>query len=185
MDNSILSKRYAQALFDLALEMKILERAYNDILLVQDVIRENPEFRRLLASPVIPPGKKSQILRGIFEKHLDKLTFRFLQLVIKKERAFDLEDITGSFVALYKKHQNILITKLKTASPIDGETRKKILALLTEATHKNIELIEEIDEKLIGGFVLTLDDRQYDASLSKKISTLSKSFDKNLYIKGY
>jgi F-type H+-transporting ATPase subunit delta len=108
-----------------------------------------------------------------------------LQLVIKKERAFHLEDITGSFVSLYKKHQNILITKLKTASPIDGETRTKILALLTEATHKNIELIEEIDEKLIGGFVLTLDDRQYDASLSKKISTLSKSFDKNLYIKGY
>jgi F0F1-type ATP synthase delta subunit len=35
MDNSILSKRYAQALFDLALEMKILERAYNDILLVR------------------------------------------------------------------------------------------------------------------------------------------------------
>ena len=185
MDNSILSQRYAQALFDLALEMKNLERIYTDILLVLDVARENPEFRRLLASPVIPPGKKSQILKGIFERHLDRLSFRFLQLVITKERAFHLEDIAGSFVSIYKKYQNILITKLKTAAPIDVETRNKILELLTGATKKNIELIEVVDENLIGGFVITLDDRQYDASLSKKISVLSKSFDKNLYIKTY
>jgi F-type H+-transporting ATPase subunit delta len=155
------------------------------VLLVTDVASENPEFRRLLASPVIPPGKKSQIIKGIFEKHLDKLTFRFLQLVIKKERAFHLEDIAVSFVSIYKKHMNILIARLKTASPVDGETRKKILDLLKETTQKNIELIEEIDKKLIGGFVITLDDRQYDASLSKKISDLSKSFDKNLYVKGF
>jgi len=185
MDNSILSQRYAQALFDLALEMKNLEKVYSDVLLVQDVIIENAELRRLLVSPVIPPGKKSKILKGIFEKHLDRLTFRFLELVIRKERAFHLEDIAGSFVSIYKKHQNILITKVKTAFPIDTETRKKILELLTETTKKNIELIEDVDEKLIGGFVITLDDRQYDASLRKKISDLSKSFDKNLYIKGF
>lgn len=185
MDISIISQRYAQALFDLALEMKNLERVYNDILLVLDVTRENPEFRRLLTSPVIPPGKKSQILKGIFEKHLDRLTFRFLQLVTKKERAIHLEAVAGSFVSIYKKYNNILITRLKTATPVDTETRKKIIELVTKVTHKNIELIEEIDEKLIGGFVLTFDDQQYDASLSKKISRLSKSFDKNLYIKGY
>jgi F-type H+-transporting ATPase subunit delta len=185
MDISIISQRYAQALFDLAIEMKNLERVYSDILLVLDVTRENPEFRRLLTSPVIPPGKKSQILKGIFEKHLDRLTFRFLQLVTKKERAVHLENIAKSFVSIYKKYNNILITRLKTAVPVDAETRKKIIDLVTGVTHKNIELIEKIDEKLIGGFVLTLDDRQYDASLSKKISILSKSFDKNLYIKGY
>jgi len=172
-------------LFDLALEMKNLERVYNDILLVLDVTRENPEFRRLLTSPVIPPGKKSQILKGIFEKHLDRLTFRFLQLVTIKERALHLETIAGSFVSIYKKHKNILITRLKTAAPVDDQTRKIIISLVAEATHKNIELIEEIDEKLIGGFVLALDDSQYDASLRNKISRLSKSFDKNLYIKGY
>ncbi len=185
MDISIISKRYAQALFDLALEMNKIDRVYSDILLVLDVTRENAEFRRLLVSPVIPPGKKAQIITGIFEKHLDKLTFRFLHLVTKKERALHLEDIAGSFVSVYKKHKNILITRLKTAAPIDEETRQNVVRLLTEETKKNIELIEEVDEKLIGGFILTMDDRQYDASLSKKISVLSKSFDKNLYIKGY
>jgi F-type H+-transporting ATPase subunit delta len=165
--------------------MNKLDRVYSDILLVLDVTRENAEFRRLLVSPVIPPGKKTQIITAIFEKHLDKLTFRCLHLVTRKERAIHLEDIARSFVSVYKKHKNILITRLKTAAPIDEETRQNIVRLLTVETKKNIELIEEVDEKLIGGFILTMDDRQYDASLSKKISVLSKSFDKNLYIKGY
>ena len=185
MDVTIISKRYAQALFDLALEMKILDRVNKDMLLVRSVTVENPEFRRLLASPIIPPGKKSQIIKGIFEKHLEKLSFRFLQLVIKKEREAYLRNIAENFTSLYKKFNNILLVELTTAQPIDDEIRREILILLKDATHKKIELKEKVEEDLIGGFVLNLDDSQYDASLRKKISRLRKDFESNLYIKGF
>jgi F-type H+-transporting ATPase subunit delta len=185
MDVTIISKRYAQALFDLALEMKILDRVNEDMLLVRSVAVENPEFRRLLASPIIPPGKKSQIIKGIFEKHLEKLSFRFLQLVVKKEREAFLRNIAENFTSLYKKFNNILPVGLTTAQPIDEEIRREILFLLKDATHKKIELEEKVEEGLIGGFVLNLDDSQYDASLRKKISRLRKAFESNLYIKGF
>ena len=48
-----------------------------------------------------------------------------------------------------------------------------------------IELTEELDEKLIGGFVLSFDDKQLDASILRQIKNLKKEFDINLYIKGF
>jgi F-type H+-transporting ATPase subunit delta len=185
MDITIISQRYAKALFDLAQEMNILEKIYKDMLLVQSVIAETSELKRLLASPIIPPGKKSQVLRAIFEKYLDKLSFRFLQLVVKKEREAHLQNIADNFISLYKDFKNILPVKITTAQAIDAEVRQEILDLLKDAEHKTIELEESVNEDLIGGFILNMDDRQYDASLQKKISRLKKDFESNLYIKGY
>jgi len=185
MDITIISRRYAKALFDLAREMNILEKTYKDMLLVQSVVAENPELKRLLMSPIIPPGKKSQVLRTLFQKHLDKLSFRFMQLVVKKEREAFLQNIADNFISLYKEFKNILPVKITTAQAIDAEVRQEILDLLMDAEHKTIELEESVNEELIGGFVLNMEDRQYDASLQKKISRLKKAFESNLYIKGY
>jgi F-type H+-transporting ATPase subunit delta len=38
---------------------------------------------------------------------------------------------------------------------------------------------------LIGGFVLTIGDKQVDASISRKLAELEKEFSKNTYMKGY
>lgn len=185
MDISIISQRYALALFNLALEMNILDRVSSDMNLVLEVTRENPEFRRLLASPIIPERKKGSILKGIFEKHLDPLSFRFLQLVTRKEREVYLGNICGHFAILYKKHKNIITIEITAAYPIDDEIRIKIIELIEEKQQKTVELIEKIDENIIGGIVLRVDDKKFDASLRRQLLRLRKVFDKNLYVKGY
>jgi F-type H+-transporting ATPase subunit delta len=76
MDITIISKRYAKALFDLALELNKPDRIKRDIELVRTVTIENPEFRRLLQNPIVEAGKKNKILTGIFKQHLDELTLR-------------------------------------------------------------------------------------------------------------
>lgn len=185
MDISIISQRYALALFNLALEMDKIDRMSSDMNLVLEVTRENPEFRRLLASPIIPERKKTSIIKGIFEKHLDPLSFRFLQLVTRKEREVYLENICEHFALLYKKHKNIITIEITTAYPIDDEIRTKIIDLIEDTQKKKVELTEKIDEKIIGGVVLRVDDKKYDASLRRQLLRLRKVFDKNLYVKGY
>ncbi len=185
MDVTIIAQRYAKALFDLAIEMERLEVVKKDIDLIQEVIKENPEFRRLLHSPIIPPGKKNKVIAGVFKSKLNELTFRFLQLVTRKERAVHLDSICLAFIKQYKTYHNIISIKLTTAAKLDEESRTALIAMLTDQTHKTIELTEEIDSKLVGGFVLTMEDKKYDASIRNQLEKLSKTFDKNLYIKGF
>ncbi len=54
----LLSKRYAQALFDLAIEFKILEKVNSDVKLIGDVLSENRELRIIINNPVIDTYKK-------------------------------------------------------------------------------------------------------------------------------
>lgn len=185
MDVTIISQRYARALFGLAIEMKVLEDVKNDIDLIAKVTSENPQFRRLLMSPIISAGKKNSIIKGIFDKKINKLTFKFLQLVIRKERELYLKEITEAFEKMYNDHHNILKASVISAIPLDKENRKALLKILEEQTHKTILLEEKTDESLIGGFVVKMDDRKYDASLRYKLDRLRKSFEKNLYVKTF
>ena len=185
MDLAIISKRYAQALFNLSLEMNRLERINDDVKLIQEVVAENPQFRRLLKSPVVPDGKKNRILKGVFDRHLDELTMRFLQLITHKEREVFLQEITDAFVTIYKKHHRILTVKLTTAVPLDENTRKNLMEVLHRDLDYTIELIELIDPDVIGGFIINLDDKKYDASIRRQLDRLSKTFGENLYVKGF
>jgi F-type H+-transporting ATPase subunit delta len=185
MDVTIIAKRYAQALFDLALEMNRLERINDDVKLMQEVIAENPQFRRLLKSPVIPDGKKSSILKSVFGRHVDELTIRFLLLITRKEREVFLREISDAFVAIYKKHHNIVTVKITTPVAFDEKTRKDLLEMLRRDLHHNIDLVEIIDPAMIGGFIITMDDKKYDASIRRQLDRLYKSFEENLYVRGF
>ncbi|MFP4471106.1 MAG: ATP synthase F1 subunit delta [Bacteroidales bacterium] len=185
MDVTIISQRYARAIFDLAREMNALEEVKEDMDTLREVTFQNPRFKRVMASPIIPAGKKNSILKGIFGKHFHTLTMRFLQLLTRKEREVYLREITESFEKLYKDHHNIITVTVTSTVALNKENREELLNLLNEQTHKTVDLVEEVDEELIGGFVIKMEDRKYDASIRQKLERLRKRFEKNLYVKEF
>jgi F-type H+-transporting ATPase subunit delta len=185
MDITIISKRYAKALFSFAIEMDHMEQVYADMLLVADVIQQNRKLHFIFKSPVIPGARKIRIVRSLFEKHISRLSMRFLELVLKKDRALLIRFIADGYIELYKEFNNIISIVLITAAPIEDEIRKEILGQLGTITNKTIDLAEEVNTGLIGGFVLKFKDGKYDASIRTKLDLLSKEFEKNPYIKGF
>lgn len=180
MDVTIISKRYARALFAFALEKQLTGKVYSDMLLIHQVTAENRNLRFVLSSPIIPGGKKMRIIRSLFEQKVSSFTFRFFDLVLKKDRALLIRHIAQSYIDIYKDHNNIVTTILVTATKIDSETRKVLMDQLNSISNKTIELEEEVNSELIGGFVLRMKDAKYDASLRKKIDLLAKEFEKSL-----
>ncbi len=185
MKESRLANRYAKALFELALEMNVVEKVYQDAELIYTVCSENREFVLMLRSPVVKEAKKLSILKAIFEKKVHEMTLKFLLIITRNRREMYIMEIAQQFTIIYKKFKNILPATLVTAYEIDAEIRKKIIALLHKNTNAEIELHEEIDKELIGGFILTFDDKQYDATIKRLIGNLHKEFDINLYVKGF
>jgi F-type H+-transporting ATPase subunit delta len=165
--------------------MKAVEEVFQDARLIINTCTQNREFVLMLRSPIIKDVKKLAIIREIFEKHLHQLTYKFLEVITRNNREGIITEIAEQIVVLYQEHKNILPIKLTTAVELDDKTKQSILDLLEKRSGSTIELSEEIDENLIGGFVLSLEDRQYDASVLRKIKNLQKEFEVNLYIKGF
>jgi F-type H+-transporting ATPase subunit delta len=183
MEDSRIHIRYAKALFELAVEQQFLEKAFDDMNVISDVCKTNKDFKMLLASPIIHTTKKQSIIKEIFAPHIHPVTLSFLLLVLNKRREANILLIAESFVLLYKEHKGIKTAQLKTAIELDETTRNEFITLLANQTKKTIELKETVKPELIGGFVVTIDDRESDNSLSDKIQQLKKDFDVNAYEK--
>lgn len=178
----LLSKRYAQALFDLAIEMKILEEVEKDMKLIRGVLRESRELRVVLANAVLDGYKKVRVLNKIFDGKINKLTLKFLALITNKNRVAYLEPVCTAFETIYKQYKNIMPVTLTTAYKADRKIIDAILSKLETVTDKQLEVSENTDESLIGGFRLDFEDFQYDDSIKVQLKRMANQFSDNLYI---
>jgi F-type H+-transporting ATPase subunit delta len=166
---------YSKALFDLAAETNKLEEIVKDIELVEGVCRANHDLIMMLKSPVINTSRKLAVLRAIFEKKVSKLTMSFLIIIAQKKREAVIPDIAKSFLVFYKDYKGLQPVYIKSATPVTDAVRTQVKAIIKNFTGKEVELTGDVDEALIGGFVLQWDDKQYDASILKQIKEMKRS----------
>lgn len=144
--------------------------------LVGSVLAENRELRRIMANPILLGSKKIKILNKIFERKLAELSLRFFSLIIRKGREIYLESICQAFEDIYKDYKNVVSAELITAMKSEDKIIKLMMDKLKAITDKDIELKEIVNEDIIGGFVVRLEDYQYDASVVTQLRRLRKNY---------
>jgi len=185
MKEARIAIRYSKALFELAQEKELLDGVYKDMVQLGSICTTNRDFLLMLKSPVIKTEKKKKILRQVFGNTFLEISQRFLEIIIARGRESIVGEIANQYVILYKKYKNILTARLTSAKPLDEAEKKRIIDMLKRETKAEIELVEEIRKDLIGGYILSFGNLQYNASLSKKIHNLQKEFDVNPYVRGF
>jgi len=174
MSASTIAGRYAKSLMDTCIEKNNLDTIYNDIKGVKETL-DNNEISMLLKSPIISPEKKKNVFKAIYSGKIDGLTLNFLNLVVNKGREAALPQMCDAFIQQYREKNNIASAKVITATKLTEDKLDSIKASLNlQATSFEIE--EEIDESLIGGFIIVMGDKRYDASVKHKLNKLRKSF---------
>ena len=168
------ASRYARSIFDLSLEMKIVDKIYDDMLLLAQVCRDNRPLVTLLKNPIVRFDYKLRVLNKIFEKHVNKLTLKFFNLICRKNRASILPEVSKGFVSLFHDHKGIVKADVTSAVNLSSELRKEFEQIIVKATGKKVELNTIIDESLIGGYILKIGDNQIDDSLKSKINNLRR-----------
>jgi F-type H+-transporting ATPase subunit delta len=179
MNYARVSARYAKSLLNLATEKGKLDTVYQDMVQIEKAVRESRDLGLLLKSPVVKTDKKQAILKAIFGS-FDAITLTFIEILSRKKREAILFEIATSFIRQYKESKGILTVKLKSAVKLDEALRNKIISKVAAIDKKEVELVEQIDPELIGGFVLMVDDVQVDASIARKFREIRQEFSKNL-----
>jgi len=174
MNHSKISVRYAKALFLLAKERNILDEIKKDIELVYTSCDSVYELKFLLESPVVKTSQKQEIFKQIYQNKVNELTITFLDLIIKNKREAHIKDIARNILDLFRKELGVKTAILTTAVALDETLRKNITEVIKLKFKTEIELTEQINKDLIGGFILRVDDQQYDASVSTKLNKLKK-----------
>ena len=180
-----ISRRYATALYEFAAEEKLTDKIFNDMSVIYNSCRDSKELRSFLKSPVIKYSKKLSVIKEIFKSSISDITYKFIKIIVHSHRESFIPQIAGQFIDIYKVEQGIKIATIKTAVTLDDTIRKQIISDLEKQTGATIELNEVVKEDLIGGFVLSIDNKEIDTTLKRKFNQLRKEFDSNLFIRKY
>ncbi len=175
MDQSAITVRYAKAFFLTAKEKKKLDKLKADIAMVLEVCKTSNDFILLLESPVVKTSKKASLISKIFSGNVEELTLKFLLLIIQNKREVHIPGICRNFLDLTRKNQNIKSAMLTTAAEINAATQKKVEQLLAKELNASIELSTQVNPDILGGLVLRIDDKQYDASVATQLKKIKQS----------
>jgi len=127
----------------------------------------------------IPPTKYAislyESLKDVPQDKIPELIKGFVSLLVKNKDISKANKIFKVFKEYYNERENILEVTASTALPLDNSDKKSIIDILKKSFNKEIELTDDVDEKLIGGIVLKYGDFISDGSVKKQIDLLAES----------
>ena len=166
------ASRYAKSFFDLAVERNVLDKVEADAKSFLDLNDKSRPFHNMLKSPIVNVDKKWHVFEKVLKGNVDILTMEFLKIVLKKRRDLILPEIFTQFLEMYRESKNIINATVYTAVPVTDKIKAEVKSYLARSTDATIELKNEIDEDLLGGFVLKYNDKLVDASVATQLRTL-------------
>ena len=137
-------------------------------------ICKNKETKEFLHSPIIIPSKKEAIFHKMLEGNVEKITLSLLDLIVKNGRESFIPAIARNFIHETKKFKGITESVLTTAIKVDDNVRKQIIDLISKVFNTKVELKENLDPDIVGGFILQVDDNYIDASIRNKLRKIKK-----------
>lgn len=158
------AERYAKAFFTTTTEKNVVNEVLVDMQLLKSTMLENKELKSVINSPVINLDKKKSILEAVFT-NINSETLQLIHLLLKKRRINLLLEVASSYISIYEKNNNINRAKVVLVKEPTQDMLAKIQAKVNELSGNNVEIQTEIKPSIIGGFVLTINDLQYDASV--------------------
>ncbi|WP_257669551.1 ATP synthase F1 subunit delta [Parapedobacter tibetensis] len=170
------ASRYAKSLIDLAQEQGSLETVKGDMAQFIAVLRASKELQAVLKNPIIKQDKKSKILDALFEAKIHPSITAFFHIMVRKGRAGILYATAQEFIREYNEVKGIVKATVASAVAFSPEHLDILEKIIASEINAKIILKNKVDATLIGGFIITVGDKQIDASIAGKLHKLERHF---------
>ncbi len=170
---SVSVSRYANALFQLAKEAKVIDTVSNDLTSLEVTINSDVEILKFIQNPSIKKSLKVQFFNTVSQKlELSKLTENFIGLIITKNRVHYILEMIRAFNDLLSELKGIKSANITSAYKLSDEEVSKIKMKLKDKFNSdfNINLLK--DSSLIGGLKIQVGSQMIDSSIKNQLNLL-------------
>jgi F-type H+-transporting ATPase subunit delta len=165
--------RYAQALFDLAVETDALDAIEADLASLKAMRADSRDLRDVLSSPRFSADDKAKALSALGQRAgFNATTGKFLGLLAANGRTGALGDIIAAFERLSAKRRGVVSARVTTAVALTDAQTDSLKSALRMALGKEPLIETKVDPAILGGLKVRVGSRLYDASLKSKLDSL-------------
>ena len=169
-----LYSRYANGLFSIALEENKVDLYRKRIKMIKNVFEENDDFLHLLSSCFISNEEKDEIIDKVFKSEEEYIK-NFIKIIFINKRGNCLIKILNEFIKTCNENLNIKDGVIYSVNKLSNEQIEKIQESLSTRLNCKVELTNSLDEKLLGGVKVSIEDKIFDGSIKNKLEKLKES----------
>lgn len=167
--------RYAKAILETAVSSGKANQVNDDMKSIITAVVSSADLKEFLASPIVASDMKMEVLSEVFSS-VQAETNSLFRLLKENKRFEILEAIALQYNTQFDELNGVEVANVTTAFPITAELEAKILAKAATISTKKITIQNTVDPSIIGGFVLRIGDKQYNASVSNRLQELKREF---------
>lgn len=169
---SLVAKRYAQALFDTAVDKKIVDGMFDEFTTVIDLFKSETRLMNLMLTPSMNTSEKKGVLGRIFEGSFNQYLKNFFNILLDKNRFEYLMEIYETFRKQCLDFKNMVEATVITAVPLQEELEAKLKIKLEKRFNKKILLNNKIDQSILGGAIVYVGEQVIDGSIKTQLNQM-------------
>ena len=171
---------YGASLYELAKEESLAAVIGEQLAVLQESFRQEPEFIRLLSSPNLSKAERCQILEDSFRGKIQPYILNFLKILTEKNYIRHFSSCCDAYADLFNRDNGILVVTAVTAVALNQQQKEKLTNKLNQITGKQISLRCRIDPKVYGGVRLDYDGKRLDDTVSHRLDSIRDLLDKTV-----
>ena len=168
------AKMYGGSLYDLAAEEGLETRILGELDEVQKLLKQNPDYLRLLSTPSIPKKERCGLLDEALRDRVHLYVLNFLKILCEKGTLRELSGCARAYRIRYNQAHGILEATAISAIPLTEQQRAALHAKLESLTGKTIDLKTKVDAKVLGGIRLDIEGTELDGTVQNRLASLRR-----------
>nr|WP_317400444.1 ATP synthase F1 subunit delta [uncultured Gemmiger sp.] len=165
-------KMYGGALYELTAEDGCEEAARGQLREVVALLRENPDYEKLLCTPSIPKTERCALLDEALRGQIEPYVLNFLKILCENGTLRQLSSCEKEFTARYNKARGIVPARAVSAVPLSDKDVVRLKEKLESLTGKKVDLTTAVDPACLGGIRLEMDGVRFDGTVEGRLERL-------------
>ena len=163
---------YGEALYTLALEEKLSTQILEELSVLEQSFRAEPDFIRLLGTPNLSVQERCKILDDSFRGKVHAYVLNFLKILTEKGYMRHFFDCCKAYEESYNRDNGILPVTAITAVSLNPAQAEKLTAKLCQTCGKQVKLLNRVDPSVLGGVRLDFDGKRLDDTVSHRLDAV-------------
>ncbi len=163
---------YAEAMLGLAEEQGAGDALLEELKELVDLLDRTPKVSHFLASQMVDEEGRTRVIESLFRGNASDLLVDSLQVINRKGRLGQLRAVAEAYRIAHRDRRGWVDVHVRTAVPLDDAQRARLKDTMAAATGKQPALVERIDPSLIGGLVVEVAGKKFDASVASRLKDL-------------
>lgn len=175
--DTLVAKRYAKALFEVAETHGMLSDIEDDLRSVVQIIGQTEGLSAVIGHPNIDESAKKKLLKEAFDGKVSSYVLHTILLLIDRGRENLFDEVLEYFVVISNEALGQAEATVYTPQTLLSADEQKLAEQFGKMTGKKLRISSVVNPALIGGLQVRIGDTLYDGSISGKLARLEKSLN--------